>query len=186
MNLYLMLLCTLTLFAAIVQLDRDGSGSISAEELGAMMRGLGQNPSEEELQELIDSVDEGEKDGQIQLREFIKLYTMSLDNKNATSNTEVNDCFATFGGDPRDKASKITSAAVRVAPTSLLLCFFLCVISLLLTPPPTLRNFPTRQVADKLLSDYDLDLPLDELFNAKELTRGDFEGLLLGKTRIAG
>ena len=108
-----MLLCTLTLFAAIVQLDRDGSGSISAEELGAMMRGLGQNPSEEELQELIDSVDEGEKDGQIQLREFIKLYTMSLDNKNATSNTEVNDCFATFGGDPRDKASKITSAAVR-------------------------------------------------------------------------
>ena len=79
-----------------------------------MMRGLGQNPSEEELQELIDSVDEGEKDGQIQLREFIKLYTMSLDNKNATSNTEVNDCFATFGGDPRDKASKITSAAVRV------------------------------------------------------------------------
>ena len=113
MNLYLMLLCTLTLFAAIVQLDRDGSGSISAEELGAMMRGLGQNPSEEELQELIDSVDEGEKDGQIQLREFIKLYTMSLDNKNATSNTEVNDCFATFGGAPRDKASKITSAAVR-------------------------------------------------------------------------
>ena len=106
-----------------------------------MMRGLGQNPSEEELQELIDSVDEGEKDGQIQLREFIKLYTMSLDNKNATSNTEVNDCFATFGGDPRDKASKITSAAVRVAPTSLLLCFFLCVISLLLTPPPQLRNF---------------------------------------------
>ena len=78
------------LLLCLLQLDRDGSGSISAEELGAMMRGLGQNPSEEELQELIDSVDEGEKDGQIQLREFIKLYTMSLDNKNATSNTEVN------------------------------------------------------------------------------------------------
>lgn len=48
-------------------LDRDGSGSIDAEELGMMLRSLGQNPTEQELQELIESVDEGEKDGQIQV-----------------------------------------------------------------------------------------------------------------------
>ena len=60
------------------ELDRDGSGSIDAEELGMMLRSLGQNPSDEELKELIDSVDDGDKDGQIQLREFLLLYTQGL------------------------------------------------------------------------------------------------------------
>ena len=64
-------------------LDRDGSGSIDAEELGMMLRSLGQNPTDEELRDLIDSVDEGDKDGQIQLREFLKLYTQSLDQKSS-------------------------------------------------------------------------------------------------------
>ena len=50
------------------ELDRDGSGSIDAEELGLMLRGLGQNPSEQELIELIDSVDTGDKDGQVSER----------------------------------------------------------------------------------------------------------------------
>lgn len=63
------------------ELDRDGSGSIDAEELGMMLRSLGQNPTEEELVELINSVDDGDKDGQIQLREFLKLYTEGLDTK---------------------------------------------------------------------------------------------------------
>ena len=44
-------------------LDRDGSGSIDAEELGQAMRQLGQNPSEDELIALIESVDDGDKDG---------------------------------------------------------------------------------------------------------------------------
>ena len=65
------------------ELDRDGSGSIDAEELGMMLRSLGQNPTDEELRDLIDSVDEGDKDGQIQLREFLKLYTQSLDQKSS-------------------------------------------------------------------------------------------------------
>ena len=65
------------------ELDRDGSGSIDAEELGMMLRSLGQNPTEEELKDLIDSVDDGDKDGQIQLREFLKLYTTGLDTKKA-------------------------------------------------------------------------------------------------------
>ena len=48
-----------------------------------MLRSLGQNPTDEELRDLIDSVDEGDKDGQIQLREFLKLYTQSLDQKSS-------------------------------------------------------------------------------------------------------
>lgn len=35
------------------ELDRDASGSIDAEELGFMLKSLGQNPTDEELRELI-------------------------------------------------------------------------------------------------------------------------------------
>ena len=35
------------------QLDTDSSGSIEAEELGVMLRSMGQNPTEEQLKELI-------------------------------------------------------------------------------------------------------------------------------------
>ena len=38
--------------------DKDGGGSISSSELAAVMRSLGQNPTEEELKEMIADVDE--------------------------------------------------------------------------------------------------------------------------------
>ena len=80
-------------------MDRDGSGSIDAEELGMMLRSLGQNPSKEELDELIASVDEGDKDGQIQLREFLTLYTNSLDSKTSgqAGREDVNNVFGALG-----------------------------------------------------------------------------------------
>jgi calmodulin len=37
--------------------DKDGDGTISVKELGIVMRSLGQNPSDEELKEMIDEVD---------------------------------------------------------------------------------------------------------------------------------
>ena len=64
-----------------------------------MLRSLGQNPTEQELEELIDSVDEGEKDGQIQLREFLKLYTQGLDAKRAgrAGKEDVANVFCALG-----------------------------------------------------------------------------------------
>ena len=52
--------------------DEDGSGSISKEELGAAMRYMGLNPTEAEVQSMLDSLDE---DGTCQLEfpEFLKL-----------------------------------------------------------------------------------------------------------------
>lgn len=37
--------------------DKDGSGTISNEELEVVMKSLGQNPTEDELQEMIRQVD---------------------------------------------------------------------------------------------------------------------------------
>jgi len=96
------------------ELDRDGSGSIDAEELGMMLRSLGQNPTEEELVELINSVDDGDKDGQIQLREFLKLYTEGLDTKanGMAGKDDLANVFRSLGGDPTKEDSKVTKSNV--------------------------------------------------------------------------
>jgi Ca2+-binding EF-hand superfamily protein len=101
--------------AMFFSLDRDNSGSIDAVELGVMLRALGQNPTEEELKALIDSVDGAdgdEADGQIQLREFLRLYADAIDatgkKVNKVDKSDVNNVFACFGGDLK----------VRIPPTA--------------------------------------------------------------------
>jgi inhibitor of KinA sporulation pathway (predicted exonuclease) len=43
---------------AFTLFDKDGSGAISIDELGQVMKSLGQNPSRTELQEMIQEVDD--------------------------------------------------------------------------------------------------------------------------------
>lgn len=55
-------LCCAEFKAAFDMFDTDGGGDISTKELGTVMRMLGQNPSREELDAIIEEVDE---DGEV-------------------------------------------------------------------------------------------------------------------------
>lgn len=58
MWLILSLLFILTEFKEAFSLfDKDGDGTITTKELGTVMRSLGQNPTEAELQDMINEVD---------------------------------------------------------------------------------------------------------------------------------
>jgi calmodulin len=57
--------------------DKDGDGSITTKELGTVMRSLGQNPSEEELQKMIEEVDK-DGSGTIDFKEFLTLMARKM------------------------------------------------------------------------------------------------------------
>jgi len=57
--------------------DKDGDGNISAKELGIVMRSLGQNPTEKELDKLVNDADE-DGDGTIDFDEFLVMMANML------------------------------------------------------------------------------------------------------------
>ena len=58
--------------------DKDGGGSIDTDELGAVMRSLGQNPSEADLKEMVKQVDI-DGNGTIDFEEFLGLMANKTD-----------------------------------------------------------------------------------------------------------
>ncbi len=52
--------------------DNDGTGAITAKELGVVMRQLGLNPTEKELAEMIAEVDE-KGEGEIDFQMFLAI-----------------------------------------------------------------------------------------------------------------
>ena len=129
------------------ELDADGSGSIDADELMKMMHQLGQSPTEKELQELIDAVDDN-KDGKIQLREFLNLYLKSSEASKTTNSSDVNYCFSSFGGDPKKLDSRVTSEDV----SSQLLDMFGLEVDLTASFPGTPRGELSKKDFENLLS----------------------------------
>ena len=57
--------------------DKDGNGYITTRELGAIMRSLGQNPTETELQDMVNEVDYDGKSAAIAFA-FTRLISWSL------------------------------------------------------------------------------------------------------------
>ncbi|URE21502.1 hypothetical protein MUK42_10586 [Musa troglodytarum] len=87
--------------------DKDGDGCITLEELGTVIKSLGQNPSEEELQEMIREVD-SDGNGTIEFAEFLNL--MSRKVKETNVEEELKEAFKVFD---KDQNGYISASELR-------------------------------------------------------------------------
>ena len=73
--------------------DKDGDGTITTKELGTVMRSLGQNPTEAELQDMINEVD-ADGNGTIDFTEFLSLMASKM--KHTDTEEELIEAFKVF------------------------------------------------------------------------------------------
>jgi len=73
--------------------DKDGDGTITSKELTLVMRGLGQNPTEEEVRSMIAEVD-SDGNGSIEFPEFLVLIANKLRTEDVRD--ELKDAFKVF------------------------------------------------------------------------------------------
>jgi len=93
--------------------DKDGDGTITTKELGTVMRSLGQNPTEAELQDMINEVD-ADGNGSIDFPEFLSLTARKM--KDTDTEEELIDAFRVFD---LDGSGFITADALRHVMTNL-------------------------------------------------------------------
>ncbi|KAB8301540.1 hypothetical protein EYC80_003386 [Monilinia laxa] len=88
-------------------------GQITSKELGTVMRSLGQNPSESELQDMINEVD-ADNNGTIDFPEFLTMMARKM--KDTDSEEEIREAFKVFD---RDNNGFISAAELRHVMTSI-------------------------------------------------------------------
>ena len=94
-------------------LDKDGDGLISTKELGAVMRSIGQSPTEAELQDIVSEVD-SDGSGSVDFPEFLTMMARKL--KDTDSEEEIRDSFRAFD---KDGNGFISAAELRHVMTNL-------------------------------------------------------------------
>nr|VDD12851.1 unnamed protein product [Brassica rapa] len=88
-------------------------GCITTKELGTVMRSLGQNPTEAELQDMINEVD-ADGNGTIDFPEFLNLMAKKM--KDTDSEEELKEAFRVFD---KDQNGFISAAELRHVMTNL-------------------------------------------------------------------
>ena len=92
---------------------KDGDGTITTVELGTVMRSLGQNPTEAELQDMINEVD-ADGNGTIDFPEFLTMMARKM--RDTDSEEEIKEAFKVFD---KDGNGFISAAELRHVMTNL-------------------------------------------------------------------
>ncbi|GFR92474.1 calmodulin [Elysia marginata] len=93
--------------------DKDGDGTITTQELGVVMRSLGQNPTEAELRDMVNEVD-ADGNGTIEFTEFLTMMAKKM--KESDTEEEIRDAFRVFD---KDGNGFISAAELRHVMTNL-------------------------------------------------------------------
>ncbi|KAF9405635.1 hypothetical protein BGZ94_003433 [Podila epigama] len=93
--------------------DKDSDGTITTKELGTVMRSLGQNPTEADLQDMVNEVD-ADGNGTIDFPEFLTMMARKM--KDTDSEEEIKEAFKVFD---KDGNGFISSAELRHVLTNL-------------------------------------------------------------------
>mmetsp|Transcript_9428 Transcript_9428/g.42924 ORF Transcript_9428/g.42924 Transcript_9428/m.42924 type:complete len:148 (-) Transcript_9428:895-1338(-) len=97
---------------AFNKFDKDGSGTIDASELKATLNAMGQNPTEEEIFQMISQVDD-DNSGEIEFAEFLKVIENQKDSAaKANDETDTIEAFVALGGNG-DKTGEISTDKLR-------------------------------------------------------------------------
>ena len=98
---------------AFALFDKDGDGKITTRELGTVMRSLGQNPTEDELQDMLNNADI-DGNGTIDFHEFLAMMAPKISDED--SEEDIRKAFRTFD---KDGNGFISAAELRHVMTNL-------------------------------------------------------------------
>uniref|UniRef100_A0A1Y1N1J2 EF-hand domain-containing protein n=1 Tax=Photinus pyralis TaxID=7054 RepID=A0A1Y1N1J2_PHOPY len=98
---------------AFMLFDKDEDGTITMAELGVVMRSLGQRPTETELRDMVNEVDQ-DGNGTIEFNEFLQMMSKKL--KEADCEEELREAFRVFD---KNNDGLISSNELRHVMTSL-------------------------------------------------------------------
>ena len=97
---------------AFERFDKDGSGSIDAWELKETLKAMGQNPTEEEVFQMLAQVDD-DGSGTIDFPEFLKVIEQQKEAMEAQGDeTDVQAAWVAMGGEP-DKSGEVDVEKLR-------------------------------------------------------------------------